>query len=339
MLWNVPIESLKERYSADWNKWFPDYFLSKNISFIPIDGKPLTDGIQVGQFLDCIGTNYYKATQLQEICAHFFNRHVKDGDVFLFHDAWFPGIEMLAYLRDSLGIKFKIVGIFHAGTWDPFDFLTQKGMQFWARPLEDSWMYLLDKIVVATSFHKELLVAKRFVQPDKIHVTGLPIYMHTKPCFVSECPERSNTIVFPHRLAPEKDPDMFNKLRHVCSKIDVFKDYDFIKTKDVTATKSEYYSLLEDSKVSVSCAKQETFGYAMIESVMSGCLPLVPDRLSYAELYPKCFRYCSFEDLVSRLTLMVTQPSFFKEAFDELQTSLMRTGTYAIQRITDLCLT
>ena len=46
------------------------------------------------------------------------------------------GLEMLAYVRDGLGLKFKIVGILHAGTYDPHDFLTQKGMASWGRPLE-----------------------------------------------------------------------------------------------------------------------------------------------------------------------------------------------------------
>ncbi len=44
--------------------------------------------------------------------------------------------------------------------------------------------------------------------------------------------------------------------------------------------------MLAKSKFSVSFSKQETFGISMMESAFSGCIPIVPDDLSYKELYP-----------------------------------------------------
>ena len=62
-----------------------------------------------------------------------------------------------------------------------------------------------------------------------------------------------------------------------------------------------YAALLASSDVAVSTALNEFFGLAMVEAAYAGCMPLVPDRLAYPEIYPQRFRYGSSEELVSRL--------------------------------------
>ena len=79
----------------------------QNISSILVTAEPLTgDHIIAGEFLDVIGTNYYKAQQLKELCALIYDGSIQDDDVILFMDYWFPGIEMLQYIRDGMGKKF-----------------------------------------------------------------------------------------------------------------------------------------------------------------------------------------------------------------------------------------
>lgn len=41
----------------------------------------------------------------------------------------------------------------------------------------------------------------------------------------------------------------------------------------------------------VSTAKHEFFGISVMEAVRAGCVPIVPDKLSYRELYPEKYRY------------------------------------------------
>jgi glycosyltransferase involved in cell wall biosynthesis len=55
--------------------------------------------------------------------------------------------------------------------------------------------------------------------------------------------------------------------------------------------RQEYCKLLRQGDVVVSTANHEFYGIAVLEAVRAGCRPLVPDRLSYRELFPQEFRY------------------------------------------------
>ena len=53
----------------------------------------------------------------------------------------------------------------------------------------------------------------------------------------------------------------------------------------------QYVELLGQGDVVVSTAHHEFYGIAIIEAVRAGCLPILPDRLSYPELFEKAFLY------------------------------------------------
>ena len=56
-------------------------------------------------------------------------------------------------------------------------------------------------------------------------------------------------------------------------------------------SRAEYFRLLALGDIVISTARHEFFGIAVLEAVRAGCIPLVPDRLSYPELYPRQYRY------------------------------------------------
>ena len=57
-----------------------------------------------------------------------------------------------------------------------------------------------------------------------------------------------------------------------------------------------YHALLRGADLVLSTALHEFQGLAVMEAVAAGCLPVVPDRLAYVELYPERFRYRSVPD-------------------------------------------
>lgn len=59
------------------------------------------------------------------------------------------------------------------------------------------------------------------------------------------------------------------------------------------ADRHQYLALLDRADVVLSTALHEFQGLAVMEAVARGCLPLVPNRLSYAEFFGDAFRYRS----------------------------------------------
>jgi glycosyltransferase involved in cell wall biosynthesis len=53
----------------------------------------------------------------------------------------------------------------------------------------------------------------------------------------------------------------------------------------------KYIQLLKMGDVVVSTANHEFFGISVLEAVRAGCRPLVPDRLSYPELFQQKYLY------------------------------------------------
>lgn len=60
--------------------------------------------------------------------------------------------------------------------------------------------------------------------------------------------------------------------------------------------RKKYWQHLRDCDWVLSTAKHEFFGIAVVEAMFAGCLPWLPDRLSYPELLPECARNLSPTD-------------------------------------------
>jgi hypothetical protein len=289
---NIPIEPLEERYSAQWVEWFAKELRDRQYNTISIFPKPLTDKIKDGAFLDVVGTTYFKNRQMADIAMFVDQKQIPRDErvVFLIHDGWFP-VEQIAYMRDMLGCyDWRIVGLFHAGTYDRWDQTAQHGMSEWGEDLENAWFKIYDEIVVASGYHANLLSRTRKltcpirVIPWKVEV----------PDDISSS-EKENWVAFPHRHNPEKLAAM--------PSVNV-SPYEWRDTSSCL-NKRSYYEMLAKSKICLSFSLQETFGIAMVESVLLGCIPLVPDRLSYREMYPKCFRYADSKEMQRMLAEMI----------------------------------
>ncbi len=75
-------------------------------------------------------------------------------------------------------------------------------------------------------------------------------------------------------------------------------------------SRGEYEKWLKRGAVVISTAMQENFGMSVIEAMMMGCVPLLPDRLSYPEILPEVFHgdflYKNRRDLVEKLFTIIS---------------------------------
>ena len=63
--------------------------------------------------------------------------------------------------------------------------------------------------------------------------------------------------------------------------------------QDQTLSKDQYHKLLAEAKIIFSASLQETLGIGCYEGCLLDALPLVPNRLSYTEMYLDQFKYPS----------------------------------------------
>jgi hypothetical protein len=121
----------------------------------------------------------------------------------------------------------------------------------------------------------------------KIVRTGWPMeYMDSILTAYKNMPKR-DLILFPHRIAPEKQVEIFRDLK------EHLPQYEFVVCQDQPLTKNEYHNLLGESKLIFSANLQETLGISCYEGALVDAIPMVPDRLSYSEMYYEGFKYPS----------------------------------------------
>jgi glycosyltransferase involved in cell wall biosynthesis len=299
-LFIVDLESIPTRYTASWKTLIPDLFRERNVYDVyVVEGEEINNDTSAGGFLNFVNTNKYKASQIDTLAQLIAGKRIQDGDVILFTDAWHYGVIALKYMLDLQGIKAKIAGFWHAGSYSKNDPLDQANMGVWAEDFEVSLAKAIDFNLFATVYHLNDFVAKRgnFDINKKVFWTGFPYDFEDIICTPKlEWNERDNVVVFPHRDSKERNPWIIEYLQTR------LKDFKVVKSLDVTNTRQEYLDLLAHSKFCISHSDNENWGISMFEASALGCIPIVNDAFSYVEMYPEKYRCRYLTDYVKKIS-------------------------------------
>jgi len=296
----VDLEAVETRYTGQWKSHVPDLLKKRGHDVQIISGPTdIPSATTPGAFLNFGGTNIYKASQVEQMGRLFCDGAVHPGDHFIFTDAWHPGIINLKYMSELLQIPVKIHALWHAGSYDPQDFLGRLiGDTPWVRHAEKSFFAAIDHNYFATQFHidmfcKNLLddtledTIQEFIKEGKIVRSGWPMEYMTDTLLMYKNMPKRDLILFPHRIAPEKQVEIFRDLKHH------LPQYEFVVCQDQYLTKNEYHNLLGEAKIVFSANLQETLGISWYEGAVVDAIPMVPDRLSYSEMAFDTFKYPS----------------------------------------------
>ena len=308
----VDIEAVDTRYTKQWKEYLPKQLQhATNKEVVVISGGETPQATTPGAFLNFGGTNVYKSKQLEQIGEMFCEGKVKDGDYFLYTDAWNPTVIQLRYMAELLGVDVRIGGLWHAGSYDPQDFLGRLiGDKPWVRNAERSMFECYNDNFFATQFHIDLFLQtfkpngsteRDWVDKTKIKKAGWPMEYLKSSLDSYKGMEKKNIILFPHRVAPEKQHEIFKDLANE------LPQYEFVTCQERSLTKNEYHNLLGEAKVVFSANLQETLGISWYEGLLVNTIPMVPDRLSYSEMATMDFKYPSI------WTKNTTQYNKFKE--------------------------
>jgi glycosyltransferase involved in cell wall biosynthesis len=292
----VDLESIPTRYTCEWKTHIPKLLRDNGFNVQVIEGEQnIPESTTPGAFLNFGGTNMYKAKQVYHLSYMFTKGHIKAGDHIIFTDAWHPGIINVKYMSELLNIPVVTHGLWHAGSYDPNDFLGRLvGDKPWIRHAEQAFIGAYDHNWIASVAHYNLIKRTYDLSTDRSwDRTGWPMEYTIDTIKSVPFSEKENIIVFPHRLAPEKRLDLFHEL----AARPELAHYQFCVAMEMDLTKPEYHKLLQRAKFSISFAEQETLGISMYESACAGAFPIVPDDLSYIEMYINTFRYDKGTDL------------------------------------------
>jgi hypothetical protein len=201
-------------------------------------------------------------------------------------------------MSELLGIPVTTHGLWHAGSYDPQDFLGRLvGDKPWVRHAEKSFFYAFDHNYFATDFHIEMFEQNllenftgsvfTFQELGKIIRSGWPMEYMSNTLSMYKGMDKRDLILFPHRIAPEKQVEIFRDLK------EHLPQYEFVVCQDQQLTKNEYHNLLGEAKLVFSANLQETLGISWYEGGIVDAIPMVPDRLSYSEMALEEFKYPS----------------------------------------------
>jgi len=324
----VDIEAVDTRYTKQWKEYLPKQLRkATNEDVVVISGGETPQATTPGAFLNFGGTNVYKSKQLETIGEMFCKGQVADGDYFLYTDAWNPTVIQLKYMAELLDVNITIGGLWHAGSYDPHDFLGRLiGDKPWVRHAEQSMYECYDDNFFASEFHIDLFAESLNIDDDKTHRVGWPMEYLKNSLVQYKGMEKRDLILFPHRVAPEKQVDIFRDLA------DRLPQYEFVVCQDQELTKNEYHNLLGEAKIVFSANLQETLGISWYEGALVDAIPMMPDRLSYSEMALPEFLYPSewtedFDTYLHHRDKVVAQIVNYMENYNDLQVSLEKQRT------------
>ena len=324
----VDIEAVDTRYTKQWKEYLPQQLRhATNEDVVVISGGETPQATTPGAFLNFGGTNVYKSKQLETIGEMFCKGQVADGDYFLYTDAWNPTVIQLKYMAELLDVNITIGGLWHAGSYDPHDFLGRLiGDKPWVRHAEQSMYECYDDNFFASEFHIDLFAESLNIDDDKTHRVGWPMEYLKNSLVQYKGMEKRDLILFPHRVAPEKQVDIFRDLA------DRLPQYEFVVCQDQELTKNEYHNLLGEAKIVFSANLQETLGISWYEGALVDAIPMMPDRLSYSEMALPEFLYPSewtedFDTYLHHRDKVVAQIVNYMENYNDLQVSLEKQRT------------
>lgn len=304
----LPLENLEQRYSKMMNQ-----IIYPKVNFIiyPDDFPELP--IKKGQFLDINRTCNFKALQLAKLSKFFEDGFIRDGDIFLIADIFFPGIEMIRYMADLQNISISIYGFNYAGRADRTDFVRKLGG--WSDSSELGYHRICDGIFVGSDFHKSQVVDYFNLPEHMVYSTGYiwdSFYCESIHSKSIQLPwdKREELVIWPHRVCNEKG---INDLIEISTNnpkwnfIITSSGHNDIPIKlpdNVTfinkLSKKQYYNILSNCKYYLSTGYQETFGYTVQEAMYYGCEILVPNRACYPEMVPERCLYNHNSEVINK---------------------------------------
>ncbi len=236
----------------------------------------------------------------------------------LFLDFFNPGLDLIRYLFELRKVTPKLGSLLYGGTFLSDDLYSWP----WLKNYETAWFETYDVVYVSSKF---LYQSSPVIYQKKLKVfpLGMDAFNPTK----SSHKIKKYDVVFPHRLDDDKGISDFihiasnmpntafvvtsPKRKQMLEQNKYYKQIEKISniTVKFEQDSSEYKKILSEAKIILSCAKQENFGYSVMKAVISGCIPVLPNKLCYPEFFNDEFLYSDLDQAIKLINKYLEQDS------------------------------
>lgn len=238
---------------------------------------------------------YFKSIQLRAILDLINKKQIKDGDIFVFANAWNYAAIPLSYFREEFQMNIHMIGMWgdslfnqQSPMWHRFKGKSKQ----WGRQVElalfnaydmnaffdrNQWDMFRRKYSISGKRSNQGEVTSRYA------ITGYPFGYLAEESPFSEI--KKDVIIFPYSLSNDLQRDMF---RGMATEL---PQYEFVFAQESFNNRVLYHGLLKDAKA-MFCAEFSEYNPVLLyEGMLSGVYPMVPDRLMYTDMFPDRYRY------------------------------------------------
>lgn len=244
----------------------------------------------------------------------------------LFVDFFQPGLDLLKYAFEQKGIECKFGSLLHGGTFLQGDLYSWG----WLTGFEKAWSGIYDAIYVPSK-HLESKCGPLGAKSIRVFPWGMDGIL---PVNAKDSPKDID-VVFPHRLDADKGIEdlaaIAEALPAITFAVTSVQSDSIINENPYKAklrglpnvkflssqTRDMHNELLSRSKIVLSCARQENFGYAVMKAVERGCIPVLPKTLCYPEFFSDEYLYFDVTGAVEMIKNRLAKSS--DEKLDERQ--------------------
>jgi len=288
----VPQYPAKMRYQEWWFWKFPEEFKKHGYEVITLGQKYIDNNKSVtynSEMFSSINKSIeFETEQIKE----YMQLNIKKDDILFVSDISFPGLfcNVLYHKRCP-----KMFAFCHATSLNKFDYFKDIRKSKFIN--ESSHALLFNKIFIGSNYHKRKIFDR---DESKLYwnimiITKLPFLP-----FLSIHPTKTKikkyniisvsrpTIQKVNYITENKITELFGEIYRPESK-----------------TWEEYFNNLSESKILLISAREDTFGYQIVDAVMNGCIPFAPNDLSYPEILPKEYLYNNVNDLIKKIKLVL----------------------------------
>ena len=248
---------------------------------------------------------FFKSIQLRAILNLMDKKLIRDGDVFVFAQAWNYVAVPLSYFRDEFQMNIHMIGFWGDSLFNQQSpmykrFSGRKSMQ-WGRQFELTLFNSYDMNCFLCDDHWKMFKAKfgglkgtrknyyNGQVTSRYAITGYPFGYLEKESYISDV--NRDMILFPYPLKEDLQCAIFADLKSQ------MPEYEFVFVQDEFNNRLSYHSLLKDAKV-MFCGNMAEYNPVLLyEAMLCGVWPMVPDLNFYKDVFPDRYRYDTVHDI------------------------------------------